>query len=153
MKKIIAVTVLAVALSGCQSMGNKETGGMLGGAALGGLVGSQFGGGSGAAIATTVGVFLGGMAGRSIGASMDANDKQQMGSTFQTALERAPTNQPVEWSNPETGNSGVTVPTSTHKQPDGRYCREYQHKIRVAGELSHSYGTACRQVDGTWEIQ
>ena len=137
MKKITAVTVLAVALSGCQSMGNKETGGMLGGAA----------------IATTVGVFLGGMAGRSIGASLDAADKQMMGGTFQTALERAPTNQPVEWTNPKTGNSGVTVPTSTHKQSDGRYCREYQHKIRVAGELSHSYGTACRQVDGTWEIQ
>jgi len=35
---------------------------------------------------------------------------------------------------------------------DGRYCREYQSKIKVAGQTQETYGTACMQPDGTWQI-
>lgn len=35
---------------------------------------------------------------------------------------------------------------------DGRYCREYQSKVTVGGRVEHSYGTACQQPDGSWEI-
>lgn len=35
---------------------------------------------------------------------------------------------------------------------DGRYCREYQSNVRVGGVLRESYGTACQQPDGSWEI-
>lgn len=35
---------------------------------------------------------------------------------------------------------------------DGRYCREYQNTSRVGGTLQQTYGTACMQPDGSWEI-
>lgn len=33
------------------------------------------------------------------------------------------------------------------------YCREYTQKMIVAGQTHTTYGTACRQPDGTWAIQ
>jgi uncharacterized protein YcfJ len=66
------VILLAAALTGVSacSTGNAQTdhelacaGGMLGGAVLGGLVGNQFGGGSGQAAMTAVGAGAGAFAG------------------------------------------------------------------------------------------
>jgi hypothetical protein len=36
---------------------------------------------------------------------------------------------------------------------DGRYCREYQTISKVGGASRQTYGTACMQPDGSWEIQ
>lgn len=33
-----------------------------------------------------------------------------------------------------------------------RYCREYQTKTTIGGQRQSSYGTACLQPDGSWEI-
>ena len=35
---------------------------------------------------------------------------------------------------------------------DGRYCREYQRQVWVAGALREAYGMACHQPDGAWQI-
>lgn len=35
---------------------------------------------------------------------------------------------------------------------DGRYCREYQSKVRIGNNVQDTYGTACMQPDGSWEI-
>jgi surface antigen len=35
---------------------------------------------------------------------------------------------------------------------EDRYCREYQTTSRVGGRLQPSYGTACYQPDGSWQI-
>src|SRR5579871_2708320 len=78
--KISAFAVAASLLTACQNetgMGDKQTGGTLVGAAAGGLVGSQFGGGSGKLVATGVGVLLGGLLGNAIGKSMDDEDKRR----------------------------------------------------------------------------
>lgn len=32
------------------------------------------------------------------------------------------------------------------------YCREYQRDVRVGGHMEQSYGTACRQPDGSWKV-
>lgn len=32
------------------------------------------------------------------------------------------------------------------------YCREYTQTVRVGGVLQPSYGTACMQPDGSWEM-
>lgn len=44
--------------------------------------------------------------------------------------------------------SGPVVPS-----PDGRYCREYTAQVKVGNQLQPSYGTACLQPDGAWQIQ
>lgn len=33
-----------------------------------------------------------------------------------------------------------------------RYCREYNTTSRVAGRMQNTYGTACMQPDGSWQI-
>lgn len=35
---------------------------------------------------------------------------------------------------------------------EGRYCREYNTISQVAGRAQNTYGTACMQPDGSWEI-
>ena len=72
---IAAVLVGAVALAGCQDMGQKQGVGTLVGAAGGGLLGSQFGSGTGKLAATAAGVLVGGWLGNSVGASLDRSDQ------------------------------------------------------------------------------
>lgn len=68
MKSIVILTALGLAVAGCT--GNPQTnrelqcaGGVLGGAAVGGILGNQIGGGSGQSIATAVGAGAGAAAG------------------------------------------------------------------------------------------
>lgn len=35
---------------------------------------------------------------------------------------------------------------------DKSYCREYQSSANIAGKTQKTYGTACRQPDGSWRI-
>jgi surface antigen len=63
-----------------------------------------------------------------------------------------PSGQSVAWQNPDSGNAGTVMPTRTYQTASGQYCREYQQTISVGGERHQSYGTACRQPDGTWRI-
>ena len=35
---------------------------------------------------------------------------------------------------------------------DGRYCREYTASSSIAGARQQTYGRACMQPDGSWEI-
>ena len=61
-RRIAIVTVVAAALGACQTTGNgqKEFGGTLLGAGLGGLIGSQIGNGTGQLAATAIGTLAGG---------------------------------------------------------------------------------------------
>lgn len=36
--------------------------------------------------------------------------------------------------------------------PDGRYCREYQTTVTIAGTGQLGYGTACLEPDGSWRV-
>lgn len=53
-----------------------QTAGMVGGAVLGGLVGSRFGGGGGKIATTGLGAVLGGLAGSAIGSSVDQRNAE-----------------------------------------------------------------------------
>lgn len=45
------------------------------------------------------------------------------------------------------------VPTSpAFTDADGRPCRDYRLTLNPDDEKRTAYGTACQQVDGTWEI-
>jgi surface antigen len=152
MKKLLLVAVVAT-LTGCQSMGQRETLGTLGGAALGGLVGAQIGGGSGRAIATAVGIMGGAMIGRGIGQQLDRADRARHVRTFHAALEHNRSGSIKRWQNPNNRTQGYVVPQRTYQTSSGRYCREYQTSISVGGRTQNGYGTACRQPDGSWKIQ
>ena len=122
------------------------------GAAAGGLIGSQFGGGSGQAAMTGLGVLLGGLLGSEVGRSLDRADRLYIEQATRRSLERAPSGQVSQWRNPDTGNYGSVVPYAPKTMPNGQYCREFQQSLVVDGKTQQAYGTACRQPDGTWKI-
>jgi surface antigen len=161
MRKLVTAVALGALLGACSQTGstqpgqfgvNNTTGGTLLGAGLGGLLGSQFGGGSGKALATVGGVLAGGLIGHSIGTQLDRNDQLAMSRTTQTALETGQPQQPLPWRNADSGHSGAVIPGPYYQTAGGQYCREFQQTITVGGETQQGYGRACRQPDGSWKI-
>jgi len=148
---IIAALALVVSLAACQTV-NKQGIGTVAGAGLGGLAGSQIGGGKGQLIAVGAGVLIGALVGNSIGASLDKADQAAVIRTTQNTLETTPDGRAGTWNNPNSGNHGTVTPTNTYQTASG-YCREFTHTIFIGGKAEKAYGTACRQPDGTWEIQ
>lgn len=154
--KAVAACLIAgaLALGGCADtgMGQKQTVGTLGGAALGGLLGSQFGGGTGKLVTTALGVAAGGLIGNQIGQSLDRADQAYLYQAAEQA-QTAPVGETITWSNPRSGNYGSVTPTREGYQPStGAYCREYQQEIVVGGRVQQGYGQACRQPDGSWKV-
>jgi surface antigen len=151
--KYIVPAFLAVALVGCQStgQGEKELGGTIVGAGLGGLAGSAIGSGTGRLAATGAGVLLGGLLGNQVGRSLDRADRAEIARAQQNAY-AAPVGQQITWSNPQSGNYGTITPTREGRDASGNQCREFQQTITVGGQPQQGYGTACRQPDGTWKI-
>ena len=76
-----------------------------------------------------------------------------MQQTAGRAFEKPPENKPVPQNNPNTGNSGVTVPTKTYNTNLGNPCREFKTSVIIGGTKESAYGTTCRQNDGSWKIK
>ncbi|MGE5505136.1 MAG: RT0821/Lpp0805 family surface protein [Actinomycetota bacterium] len=167
MRKLAVAAALSLSLAACAQPGgygssggtnpggfglNKTTGGAVLGGIGGGLAGSQFGHGSGKLAATAAGTILGALVGGSVGSSLDRADEMYANRAGQQAFESAPTGRSIAWSNPDSGHSGQIVPTRTFEPQPGQYCREYQQTVMVGGQQQQSFGTACRQPDGSWKV-
>ncbi len=147
----ILAILLAFVLAGCETTqpGKKATIGGLGGATVGGLLAAGFGA---SPVAIAGSVILGGLVGGAIGDRMDAADKRHANEATARALETAPVGQSVAWQNPDNRHAGSITPTQTYQTANGQYCREYQQAVTIDGKQQQSYGTACRQADGSWKI-
>lgn len=118
------------------------------GGATGGLIGSNIGKGKGRTVATVGGVLVGLFVGGRIGRNMDQLDQACAGQV----LEHVPDRQTVVWQGQGEGGGYWVTPTRSYDAGNGRYCREYTSDAIIAGRKQQTYGTACRQPDGTWEI-
>ncbi len=127
---------------------NREVIGAILGAAAGGYAGSRIGSGKGNIAATAAGALLGLLVGGGIGRSMDQVDQNCIGQTLEQAEDR----RTVQWRNPDSGTNYRITPTKTYSVSDGRYCREYTTEATVGGKTQRTYGTACRQPDGSWKL-
>ncbi len=152
-KTVAAATLIALFAAACSNSpyGEKQTVGTLGGAALGGLLGAQFGDGTGQLLATGAGVLIGGLIGSEVGRTMDEQDEMQANQAV-TEAHQAPLGETIVWNNPDSGHSGTVTPVRDGSTSSGLYCREFQQTITVSGRTETAYGTACRQPDGTWRI-
>ena len=151
-----AVLAAALATTSCQEGGTSgsdfgpKTGiGAALGAAGGGLLGAAAGGG---ATGIAAGVLLGGLLGGATGSVLDDQDRRTAARTTQQALESKPSGTTSTWTNPDTGHSGSVTPIRTYQASNGQYCREYEQSVTIGGKPQKSYGTACRQPDGSWQI-
>jgi surface antigen len=68
-------------------------------------------------------------------------------------MEHAEDGQDIIWNNPRNGAVYEVSPEKTFQQKSGEYCREYTAQSEVGGKTQTTYGTACRQVDGSWKIK
>ena len=134
-------------LTGCSNMSKQDVG-VVSGAVVGGVLGSQFGGGTGKLLAVGVGTLAGALVGGAIGKSMDDTDKLKT----QHALENQQVGQPAYWTNAKTGAQYTVTPVKNVTVHGNRYCREYRTTANIAGKTEQIYGTACRQPDGTWKV-
>jgi surface antigen len=153
LKQWVLILLCIFALSACATPdggpGPKAAIGGIGGATVGGLL-AGVAGGNAAGIAA--GTILGGLIGGAVGDRMDAADRRWASQTATHALETSPSGTSVAWQNPDSGHYGEVTPTRTYQMPSGQYCREYQQTITIDGQPHQSYGTACRQPDGSWKI-
>jgi len=147
------LVVAGMGLAACDNnTGPKQTFGTLGGAALGGLAGSQIGGGKGQLAATAAGVLIGAFLGNEVGSSLDKADRAYMQNTTVRTLETAPAGETVPWHNPDSGNQGTVTVQKTYERAPGQYCREFRQTVEIDGKTELLDGTACRQSDGTWRM-
>lgn len=143
---IIGSLASTLALAGCQT--TQENVGTVIGSVAGGVLGNQVGAGSGRVAATIAGTMLGGYLGGHLGREMDENDRYRANE----ALEDTPINETTRWHNPDSGNDYAVTPTKTYYS-DSRPCREYTTEAWIGGKKQSVYGTACRNDDGSWQVQ
>lgn len=151
MKKTLFIIInllTFINLAGCSNVSNQDMGTLAGGVA-GGLLGSQFGRGGGQLLAIGAGTLAGAFIGNKLGQNMDETDKLKMNKTF----ENNQVGQPAYWQNNRTGASYTVTPTQNVTVDGNQYCREYRSTAVVAGKKQQVYGTACRQPDGSWQVQ
>lgn len=141
--------VLPLLLAGCGPDTNKADTGLVVGAVAGGLLGNQFGKGSGRVLATAAGAVVGGIVGSEIGRSMDKQDRILAQQAELDAFERGESGRPLKWRNPDNGRYGEVVPSRGYKRGTVD-CRDYTHTIYIDGRPQSMRGTACRNPDGTW---
>ena len=79
------------------------------------------------------------------------NEQQQREhEAAQVQATTAPIGETIYWR--EGNASGYVTATREGSSSSGRYCREFQHEVTIGGKKEQSYGTACRQPDGSWEV-
>jgi surface antigen len=141
---------VVLGLSACATEPSHEQTGQV----VGGMVGSQFGDGSGHTAATLLGVLAGAAIGGKVGRDMDDKDRRRAAQ----ALETAPTGRATKWVNPDSGHEFSVTPTRTWAGPAGP-CRDYTLDTRSPGSpgtpaaQDSVRATACRQGDGNWKVQ
>lgn len=109
----------------------------------GGVLGHQIGDGRGQVAATIGGTLIGSV----LGGQLTTSDRRCTHQVF----EYGNPGQQIAWSNPNNNHNYSFIPQEPY-QVQGRYCREYQAVATVGGRRQETYGTACRQPDGDWEI-
>jgi surface antigen len=162
MKKIAVISCI-LALTACTKwdvdVQNANVGGVAGaivGALAGGFAGAEFGGGLGQTLFITAGAMTGASVGYEAGTSLYESDQAAYDNNARKALNTSMNGKVSDWVNPDTGNSGIFIPTKTFVAIDGRPCRNYRSILalkpqgNMAGVITHQKGTACQQADGSW---
>ena len=155
MKRILALCI-ALALAACASdpgarTQQKQTGSVVAGAVIGGLVGNQFGGGTGRALMTAAGAVAGGFIGNHMFKKHAKSEYEK--DAAQRALNASASGQKVTWSDARTQESGYFVALNTKRMSDGRVCRDFRRGLSVGGEeVDETTGTACKKSNGQWDV-
>lgn len=146
----IGVAVAAgLLVAGCGPNASNQDVGLGTGAVIGGVVGSQFGGGRGRIATTVVGAVIGGIIGSEIGRKLDERDRLIAQQMELEALEAGDSGVPRRWRSRHSEVYGEFVPGRPIRRGE-RDCRPYTHTIYIGGRPEVMRGVACRNPDGSW---
>ena len=154
MKKLTAI-VLAVSLGGCANvdMTREEMLVTAAGAAVGGILGYQLGGGLILnSLFATAGTVAGGAAGFYATRALMGSDRAAYERTAQKGLASAEDSKILDWQNPETGNSGIFRATRSLYLGNGQYCRQYRTTVAFEKDIQSANGMACLKANGEWQV-
>ncbi len=156
-RKMIIGAVCALAVSGCaqttdriRSMNWMEVAGTLGGAAIGGYAGAQFGGGLAQTMFTATSVMVGGGIGYIGARMMSQRDQALHNETTHKALASNSPGTPYHWNNPESGHSGMVRTMASYRRSDGTTCQQYRASVVFEDGVASGNGSACMQANGQW---
>ncbi len=152
---IFAASLFLAACSATDQDANRKIGATAGtviGAVIGSKVGGSFNDGGGKIMGASLGAIFGSLIGKEIAKTMSDTDMERADTTAQDTMETANTGQTVQWSNPDSGNSGTYKPTGDARLVDGKDCRDFDSSIIIDGKEQTAIGRACRQPDGSWKI-
>jgi len=144
-KQIIIAFLSLFLLSSCM-MANKGQMGAAGGAAGGALLGQAIGNDT---ESTLLGAAIGGMLGYVLGNEMDKYDRQMLN----RAYESTPSGQASTWVNPDHGNQYTVTPQQGYAGPNNQQCRKAEILAVIDGRTETTHTTACRDMNGQWQLQ
>ncbi len=155
MKKIArtAVVMLTLATTACSTQPTNEdlfgwTGAAIG-AAAGGWLGSQIGGGTGKLLYTISGAIIGGSAGYETGRSLMFADRPSYNNAVAEALSGSGKSL---WDNPTTGTGGYIRAGQAYLDGNGTHCRNFTATVAFNDDVLNGPGAACRTGDGDWVL-
>jgi surface antigen len=143
--QIITAVLSLFLLSSCM-MANKGQIGGAGGAAGGAILGQAIGHNT---ESTLLGAAIGGMLGYVIGNEMDKYDRQMLNSVY----ESTPSGQTQTWVNPDHGHQYQVTPQPAYRGPNNQQCRKAEILAVIDGRTERTYTTACRDMNGRWQLQ
>lgn len=149
----------------------------LGGAALGGFIGNQFGHGDWRTAATGIGAFTGALVGHGFAQSLDRPSGYYgggYGGSYYGGYGYGTYYAPDGYYEPNyVAPPSPIPPRVVYVEPDAveyrqrepayveggyvgndaePYCREFTQQVRIGNEVHESFGTACLQPDGSWRV-
>jgi surface antigen len=155
MKKKMVAIVLALSIGGCANvdMSREEMLGAAAGAAAGGFLGYQLGGGIMMnSLFASLGTVAGGAGGYYATRMLMGSDLAAYERTTQKGLAQAEDGKIFDWQNSKTGNSGIFRTIRSFQMADGRYCRQYRTTVSFDKNVRSGDGMACRQPGGQWQV-
>ena len=148
MKATHVMAVLSMfLLSSCMATtANKSQLGAAGGAGIGAIAGQAIGRNT---ESTLLGAAVGGLLGYIVGNEMDKYDQQRLSQVY----ESAPSGQTTTWTNPDHGNQYQVTPQPAYQNQNNQWCRKAEIIAIIDGKTERTYSTACRDMNGNWQLQ
>jgi surface antigen len=103
--------------------------------------------------APAAGTFIGRLVSEAFETHLDAADQQAQREAAYYALETQRSGVRVDWRNLASGHYEYIQPVRTYTNAQGQDCREFLSEVRVGTARQKVTGSACRQPDGSWQLQ
>lgn len=156
MRKVLVSSAAAILIAACTQQQMEEamkpsTLAMVAGAAAGGFVGYQVGGGLGKWIFAALGAGVGGVGGLWVGERFFGQAEQAAHEGMaREALNVAADGETRRWWNEARGLGGTFTPLGTVQNAEGGLCRDFMTTLETEDGFAKGEGRVCRNAAGAW---